>query len=768
MKNYLLELDSNQQKAVCHTKGPIIILAGAGSGKTRVITYRIVNLIHQGIPPHNILALTFTNKAANEMRERIANKIGSSSKLWMGTFHSIFAKLLRFNASAIGYTSNFSIYDTLDSKSLLKQIIKELNLDDNTYNNARILNRISWAKNNLINANQYSQREDILTHDRKSNRPSLGKIYQEYENRSLASNAMDFDDLLFKFYHLISSNKDILDNYQETFKYILVDEYQDTNHLQYKIINLLASKYRNICVVGDDSQSIYSFRGATVKNILNFQVDYPDAEVCKLEQNYRSTKTIVDTANKIIKYNTNRLEKNVFSENEPGSKIELHYLKNESEEAMYVANDIFNSHTLKNMPYDQFSILYRTNAQSRPIEEALRKIGIPYNIYGGLSFYSRKEIKDTVAYLRLAINPNDEEAFKRVINYPKRGIGQTTVDKILSIVYANKEPLFNVLTDIDKYISGKQIESIKIFVELINTFTDLAKTNNAYQMVNQIITDAGISLDLYNDKTVEGLNKFNNLQEILNAAKQFVSEVDDPEDAKLTNFLQEIALYNNNDDVNKENAQGAKVSLMTVHSAKGLEFLNVYIVGVENGLFPSQMSVAESNLEEERRLFYVAITRAKKRLVVTNVKQRYKYGLLKECETSIFIDELKACGGDNISIRDSNKYISDKKNSVNIYSKQEKVAAVKQTKPNINTFDTKHNLVPLTANTINRSINSDAGQLLLDKIKVGTKVKHSKFGVGQVIDIVYNNANSAVTVDFGKSGTKQLLVHYAKLEILLY
>src|SRR6195952_212585 len=637
--DYLAGLNPEQQAAVKQIKGPVMIIAGAGSGKTRVITYRVAHLIRSGVDSFNILVLTFTNKAAREMRERIINLVGPEAKnIWIGTFHSVFAKILRVEADKLGYPNNFTIYDTDDSKSVLRAILKEMNLDDKLYSVNFVLNRISAAKNNLVSWMEYQQNEQIQADDIATKRNMLGTIYQNYATRCYRAGAMDFDDLLFKTNELLKVSPDTLHKYQHKFKYLMVDEYQDTNFSQYLIVKKLAAVNENICVVGDDAQSIYAFRGANIQNILNFEKDYPDLKIFKLEQNYRSTQNIVNVANSIIANNKEQLKKNVFSEKEHGDKIKVMRAFSDNEEGKLVAEAIMHERTTKGMKWKDFAILYRTNARSRSMEEALRKMGTPYKIYGGLSFYQRKEIKDLIAYFRLTFNPNDEEALKRVINYPRRGIGDTTVDRIIVSADQNNVTPFEVVINPSKYLDGRSSASVGVFGTLIQSFQVIAKTLSAYETALHISQHSGLLKDLYEDKSVEGLNRYENIQELLNGIKEF-SEREDIEEKGLNIFMQDIALLTNDD--NDKNKDADTVSLMTIHSSKGLEFSQVHVVGLEENLFPSQMALnSRSDLEEERRLFYVGITRAETKLTLSYAPSRFKFGTLISCEPSRFLDEI--------------------------------------------------------------------------------------------------------------------------------
>ena len=621
--------------------GPMIVIAGAGSGKTRVLTYKIAYLMTQGVDPFNILALTFTNKAAREMKERIANIVGDEAKnLWMGTFHSVFARILRIEAHKIGYTSNFTIYDSDDSQKLVARIIKELNLDKEQYKYKIIFSRISSMKNNFISANQYINDDDMLLSDKISNRPKFHDIYKQYVERCFKAGAMDFDDLLLKTNELLNSYPDTLSKYQNIFRYILVDEYQDTNHSQYLIIRSLSDKFQNICVVGDDAQSIYSFRGANINNILNFQKDFPDSKIFRLEQNYRSTKNIVNAANSIIEYNQKRLKKNVWTNNESGEKISVNKLLTDGEEGRFVASSIFENKMQSQMKNSDFAILYRTNAQSRSFEDALRKKNIPYRVYGGLSFYQRKEIKDVLAYLRLLINKDDEEAFKRIINFPARGIGLTTLNKI-AIEAKNKSVSdYTFLKNYSKssfILNNSTKNKLLEFVVMIESIKAKLQSLDVFEITKEVLKQSGLYNLYKNDESMEGVNRIQNIEELLNGIKDFV-ENNDKNQVSVSTFLQDVALATDQDNENNDNN---KVALMTIHLAKGLEFPFVYIVGLEENLFPSAMNLnSRTDLEEERRLFYVALTRAEKKIYLSYVLSRYRWGKPVDSEKSRFIDEI--------------------------------------------------------------------------------------------------------------------------------
>ncbi|HEK20560.1 MULTISPECIES: ATP-dependent helicase [unclassified Mucilaginibacter] len=757
--DYLQGLNPEQKAAVLQIKGPVMIIAGAGSGKTRVITYRVAHLIRSGVDSFNILVLTFTNKAAKEMRERINHIVGPEAKnIWMGTFHSVFAKILRVEADRLGYPSNFTIYDTDDSKSVLRAILKEMQLDDKLYAVNFVLNRISAAKSALLTPVAYQGNPQIQAEDDSQRRPLLGKIYETYAQRCYRAGAMDFDDLLLKTNELLRDHADVRNKYQHKFKYIMVDEYQDTNHSQYSIVKRLASVNENLCVVGDDAQSIYAFRGANIQNILNFEKDYPDLKVFKLEQNYRSTQNIVNVANSIIANNKDQLKKNVFSEKDTGDKIKVMRAFSDNEEGKMVADAIMHQRSTKSLKWKDFAILYRTNAQSRSMEEALRKLNIPYKIYGGMSFYQRKEIKDLIAYFRLTFNPNDEEALKRVINYPKRGIGDTTVDRI--IVAADKHQLtpFEVILEAPRYVE-KAPAALTAFATMIQSFQVITKTLSAYDAALHIAQHSGLLKDLYDDKSVEGLNRYENIQELLNGIKEF-SEREDIEEKGLDVFMQDVALLTNDD--NDKNKDADTVSLMTIHSSKGLEFPQVHIVGLEENLFPSQMSLnSRSDLEEERRLFYVAITRAEYKLTISYATSRFKFGTLINCEPSRFLDEIdakyleldfsaKPAPSPSSSFGDERSAWSRK--PADTFSKPKPATA-----PPVK-----------TTSILAKAHVPSAGFKPADtsNLQVGMEVEHERFGFGKVISLEGNKPDIKATIFFKEIGQKQLLLKFAKLSIV--
>ena len=757
--DYLKGLNPAQRDAVLQIQGPVMIIAGAGSGKTRVITMRVAHLVASGVDAFNILVLTFTNKAAREMRERIMHVVGDEAKnIWMGTFHSVFAKILRVEADKIGYPNNFTIYDTDDSKSVIRAILKEMQLDDKLYNANFVYNRISGAKNNLISWQEYQQNEQIQADDFSSGRGQLGKIYETYANRCFRAGAMDFDDLLFKTNELLKRYPEVLNKYQHKFKYLMVDEYQDTNFSQYLIVKKLAAVNENICVVGDDAQSIYAFRGANIQNILNFEKDYPDLKVFKLEQNYRSTQNIVNVANSIIANNKEQLKKNVFSEKEEGDKIKVMRAFSDNEEGKIVAEAIMQERSTKGMKWHDFAILYRTNAQSRSMEEALRKLNIPYKIYGGQSFYQRKEIKDLIAYFRLTINPADEEALKRVINYPRRGIGDTTVDKIILAADQNMVTVWEAVINPSKYLDGRSSAAVGTFATMIQSFQVITRTQSAYDAALHIAQHSGILKDLYEDKSVEGLNRYENIQELLNGIKEF-SEREDIEEKGLDVFMQDVALLTSDDK--NEDKDADTVSLMTIHSAKGLEFPQVFVVGLEENLFPSQMSLnSRSDLEEERRLFYVAVTRAERKLHISYATSRFKFGTLISCEPSRFLDEIDARYLEldftaKPAPSANNPFFDDERNSWNkrgndVFSKPKPAAPVKTTSILAKAHVPSPGFAP-----------SDTSNL-----QVGMEVEHERFGFGKVINLEGNKPDIKATIFFKEIGQKQLLLKFAKLRIL--
>lgn len=751
--DFINELNSSQQAAVVNTQGPSLVIAGAGSGKTRVLTYRIAQLLSQGVPAYKILALTFTNKAAREMQKRIAELVGSdiAANLWMGTFHSIFSKILRFEAEKLGYTSSYTIYDTQDSKNLIKAIVKELKLDDKVYKPSVVLGRISMAKNNLIVAQSYAQSQRILSEDTAAKRPLLGDIYKLYQQRCKQSDTMDFDDLLLQTNILFRDHPDVLAKYQQKFSHILVDEYQDTNYSQYLIVKKLSESHHNICVVGDDAQSIYSFRGARIENILNFKNDYPDFKMYKLEQNYRSTTTIVDAANCVISKNKEQIPKRTFSQNEEGEKIKVLRALSDKEEGFQVTNEIFRLANYEQQEYSDFAILYRTNAQSRILEEALRKRNIPYKIYGGQSFYQRKEVKDLLAYFRLTVNQNDEEAFKRIINYPRRGIGDSTVDKIREVAGKYQVSMWTVLCNLDKVagaFNAGTLAKLQKFGVMIERFKEQVANENAYDAAVLIARSSGIIDDLSNDETPEGVSRKENIQELLNGIKDFSETAyKDGKDDKLPAFLEGVALLTDQDG-EKEGDQN-KVTLMTIHASKGLEFPNVFITGMEEELFPAQQSVTTpAGLEEERRLFYVALTRAEKRAFMSFATSRYKNGQVVSSRPSRFIAEIDS------EFLEGYTPLRDEPSSFKLRTapaaasgfKKPAIALNTAAKVDIPEID-RSKLQPIDSNLV----------------VPGMVIYHPTFGAGKVINLEGLGVQKKAKVVFAEGGTRTLLLKFAKL-----
>ncbi|WP_025765250.1 ATP-dependent helicase [Dyadobacter tibetensis] len=752
-ENYLQTLNEPQREAVLHGNGPLMIIAGAGSGKTRVLTFRIAQLIENGVDPFRILSLTFTNKAAGEMRHRIENEIGTEARnIWMGTFHSVFAKILRIEARYLGYTSDFSIYDTDDSKSLLRSIIREFNLDDKVYKANVVYNRISGAKNRLVSAEDYANSPVIQADDDAARMKEMGRIYKTYVGRCFQANAMDFDDLLFNTNVLFRDFPDVLYKYQHKFQHVMVDEFQDTNVSQYLITRKLSAVHRNICVVGDDAQSIYAFRGANIENILNFEKDFPDVRTIKLEQNYRSTATIVNAANSVIARNKSQLKKETFTANEEGSLIDVIKAGSDNEEGRLIAGAIFEEKMQKSLSNEDFAILYRTNAQSRSFEEALRKLGIKYRIIGGMSFYQRKEIKDLLAYLRYTVNQRDEEAFKRIINLPKRGIGDGTVAKITVAASENGVGVWDIISNASYYIGGRIASPIDQFATLIKSYKVLVEQgNDAYEIASQVAKTSKLLKELYEDKTVEGLSRYENVQELLNGIKEFVDS-EETEDKSLSAFLQSVSLLTNADEPD-DDADHDRVTMMTIHSAKGLEFKNVFVVGLEEDLFPSQMMLeTRQDLEEERRLFYVAITRAEKKLSFSYAETRYQWGRLKMCEPSRFLLEV-----DKKFLNVSRILAGMETGAGSSSGGSSFVRNLTPRKPS-----EPRNIAGTKAHTPSGDFNpSDTSEL-----KAGDKVEHMKFGFGTVIRMDVNGADRKAIVKFDGVGEKTLLLSFAKLRIL--
>ena len=746
MSDYLNELNDDQKKAVLHKNGPLIVIAGAGSGKTRVLTYRIVHLINEGVDPFNILALTFTNKAAKEMKKRISQSVGDSiaKNIWMGTFHSVFARILRSEASFIGYPTSFTIYDTQDSERLVSNIIKELKLNKDNYKAKQIRNRISSLKNNFISPEKYYSVPDLVEQDKISKREQFVTIYKRYNDRCFKASAMDFDDLLLKTNELLNKFPEILSKYQDKFRYIMVDEYQDTNYSQYLIIKSLSDRYENLCVVGDDSQSIYSFRGANIDNILNFKKHYPNCSTYKLEQNYRSSNNIVQCANSLIKKNQFKLDKTIWTSNEDGDKILVNKSQTDSDEGRFIASSIFQEKNNEYLDNSSFAVLYRTNAQSRSIEDALRKINIEYQVFGGLSFYQRKEIKDVLAYLRLTQNQNDEESFRRIINFPPRGIGQTTIDKLTLISEKENLSLFDSISKIKNYdikINSSTIDKLENFQNLILSLKVFSNNNNALDTATHILNKSFI-INYYKDEgSLESFNRIENIEELINGINDFMLGQNElyESDKSLSKYLEDVALYSETD----KNIESNKVSLMTIHMAKGLEFPIVYVVGLEENLFPSIMSInSREEIEEERRLFYVAMTRAEKKLILSYCNQRFKWGNIVESEPSRFLSEI------------DNKFTINNNIQRETPSIDNKLLRIKKirTKPTLSSL--KKIKKDISNNIINININVD------------DNVFHERFGKGKVIEIEYDGNNSRATINFQNSGQKKVLLRFAKLKIL--
>jgi DNA helicase-2/ATP-dependent DNA helicase PcrA len=774
----LKDLNAEQRKAVESVAGPSLVIAGAGSGKTRVLTYRVAHLLNLGVDSFNVLALTFTNKAAREMKTRIIDLVGTSDaqNVWMGTFHSIFARVLRIDGHHLGYPSNFTIYDTEDSKRVIRSLVKDNNLDDKVYAAGYVLHRISAAKTSLISALEYNESPELREYDNSSGKPFVGQLYLQYQSRLVRASAMDFDDLLFNMNILLRDFPDVLYKYQQKFKFILVDEYQDTNYAQYLIVKKLAANNENICVVGDDAQSIYAFRGANIQNILNFKSDYPDLKVFKLEQNYRSTKTIVAAANSLILNNKQQIFKEIWTDNSEGAKITLIRSATDTEESNLVAQSIFENKMNNQLPNAAFAILYRTNAQSRSLEDALRRMNIPCRIYGGQSFYQRKEIKDLLAYFRLVVNPNDEDALLRVINYPARGIGKTTVEKLIIASDEYKKSIYEILEDPSSYpvhLTEGTSYKLTTFITMIRSFSVLLKTKPAYDLAKHIATSSGLLKEMYEDKTPEGVSRFENIEELLNAIKEFTEKTSEPpetpgipispdeipiqsdenEPRTLDRFMQDIALLTDQDSGDTEDQD--RVLLMTIHAAKGLEFPYVYVVGMEENLFPSMQSMSSrTDLEEERRLFYVAITRAEQKLTLSYAENRYRWGNLTSNEPSRFLQEIPEKHIDHIE-KPMNRQASfrseDNFSGILAGSKP-----VRENPVNLKNFQ-KLKSIPTGQAPLNNTG---------EEIQVGMEVEHDRFGKGKVISLEGNGPNTKATVFFPGVGQKQLLLRFAKLKII--
>ena len=771
MQDYLKGLNERQQKAVLHIDGPLMIVAGAGSGKTKVLTTRIAHLMAKGVDAFNILALTFTNKAAAEMKERVEHILGNreARNLYIGTFHSVFARILRAEAHRIGYPNSFTIYDTDDAKSVVKAVTNELNLDTQHYKPNTVYNRISSAKNALVGPQEYISDYYLQQEDMRSNRPMIGQIYDAYSKRCFKNGAMDFDDLLFKFYEILKGFPEVLHKYQHKFKYILIDEYQDTNPAQYEIIKLLGAAHENVCVVGDDAQSIYSFRGATIQNILQFQKDYDDVEVIKLEQNYRSTQNILTIANEVIKNNKGQIPKTLFTENATGEKIKLVRTMTDNEEGKFVADAIQELRLRNHYSNKEFAILYRTNAQSRSYEESLRRMNIPYTIYGGISFYQRKEIKDFIAYLRLIVNPRDEEALKRIINYPVRGIGKTSVDR--AIMHANEQniSMWEVLENAPRFgFKAGTLQAIEEFVLMIRSFKSMLGVKNAYDIAFHVGKQTAFIKELFNDKSTEGVQRYENVQELLNSIKEFTEtpmseESGEVGDKGLSAYLQQITLLT---DADEKDPNADTVKLMTIHAAKGLEFSVVFVGGLEESLFPNAMALnTREELEEERRLFYVAITRAKGRLYLTHANTRYRFGQLVQSDASRFISEIpieyldKSFAGGGVKNQSGSGFAMGNAfermqrgfgGGGETKSKSIVSSLITNTKPKEVVHTPSANFIPSS----------------ITDLKLGSRVEHQKFGFGEITSLEGSAHNPVATIKFDQNGEKKIMLNYAKLMIV--
>lgn len=774
MQDYLQGLNEQQREAVTHINGPLMIVAGAGSGKTKVLTTRIAHLMAHGVDAFNILALTFTNKAAAEMKERIEKILGNSEarNLYIGTFHSVFARILRAEAHRIGYPNNFTIYDTEDSRSVLKTVIKELELDDKQYKPSTVHNRISSAKNALVTATEYANDYYIQQEDMRSNRPAIAKIYKAYSDRCFKNGAMDFDDLLLKMFELLRDFPDALHKYQHKFKYILIDEYQDTNAVQYQITKLLAAVHENICVVGDDAQSIYSFRGATIENILQFQKDYDDVKIIKLEQNYRSTQNILHVANEVIKNNKGQIPKLLWTENMHGEKIRLVRTMTDNDEGRFVADTIQEQKLRNHFANRDFAVLYRTNAQSRAFEECLRRMGIAYRIYGGLSFYQRKEIKDFIAYLRVIVNPKDEEALKRIINYPARGIGKTSIEKV--VIHANEQNItfYDVLQRAGEFgFKGGTLEAMQNFVTMIRYFQSLLTDKNAYDVAVQVGKHTNMVKELFSDKTNEGLARYENIQELLNSIKEW-TDSPDTEDGELISkslgaYLQQIILLT---DADEKKGTGDEVKLMTIHSAKGLEFQVVFVAGLEEMLFPNALSInTREELEEERRLFYVAITRAKQKLWLSYANARYRFGSLVQNDASRFLTEMPEAYLDKSYAGGGAKNQASFSNMGSAFERMHRGFGFEETDYKTAKTETKkpsYLNAPARPQLTEHKPAADFTPSDTSKLQAGQKVEHQKFGFGEVIKMEGAANNPIATINFGANGEKKIMLNYAKLRIV--
>lgn len=760
--SYLDELNPSQLAPTTNIHGPTMVIAGAGSGKTRVLTFRIAHMMEQGIDPFNIMALTFTNKAAREMTERIGRIVGASEakNITMGTFHSVFSRILRYNADKLGYPSNFTIYDTQDSKSVLKQVAKDLKLDEKIYKPGNCLNRISAAKNNLISPEAYAENAEINAEDKMARRPEMARVYKAYASRCFKAGAMDFDDLLYQTNVLLRDFPDVLSYYQQKFKYILVDEYQDTNFAQYLIVKKLAAVYENICVVGDDAQSIYSFRGANIQNILNFKVDYPDYKLYKLEQNYRSTKNIVEAANSVIKRNQDQIEKKVWTDNHEGKKIKVVRTLTENEEGKLVVNRIFDIKQAEGLMYSVFAILYRTNKQSRAFEESLRKLNMPYKIFGGLSFYQRREIKDLLGYFRLVANPNDEEALKRVINYPKRGIGKTTIENIIIVANERGVSMWDVISNFHEYpvnINSGAKNKISDFVTMIRSFTAQMSKMNAYDLAQEISRSSGIIKELFadKDKGVEEIERYQNIEQLLSGIKEFTITNEESGNIYLPDFMMDVALLTDADNTKDDDKN--YVTLMTIHSSKGLEFPHVFLVGMEENLFPSQMVLnSRTELEEERRLFYVAVTRAKDTCTLTYAASRFVWGNLQTSESSRFITEI-----DEVYLEMENPPRAGGRSLSSGFDKPFTGGLNRALSGSSSTPSAPKNFKPVSRPNGSGIVGSENLEL-----KVGYMVNHGRFGKGKVTQMVGEGQDKKATIFFPHHGAKTVLLRFANLTVL--
>lgn len=777
MQRYISQLNEAQQEPVLQKDGPMIIIAGAGSGKTRVLTIRIAYLMSLGVDAFNILALTFTNKAAREMKKRISDIVGTNEakNLWMGTFHSVFARILRSEADKLGFPSNFTIYDTQDSVRCISGIIKEMQLDRDVYKPKQVLSRISSYKNSLITVKAYNNNPELQEQDAMSKKPRLGEIYANYVDRCFKSGAMDFDDLLLKTNELLNRFPDVLAKYQDRFRYIMVDEYQDTNHSQYLIVRALSDRFQNICVVGDDAQSIYAFRGANINNILNFQKDYDNVKTYRLEQNYRSSKNIVEAANSIIDKNKTKLDKVVWTANEFGAKIKVHRSVTDGEEGRFVAGEIFEQKMRNQMLNGQFAILYRTNAQSRAMEDALRKRDIPYRIYGGLSFYQRKEVKDVICYLRLVINPKDEEALVRVINYPARGIGDTTIEKLTVAANHYKRSIYEVMEHIDKIdlkLNSGTKAKLQDFVTMIKSFQVINQNQDAWFLTDHVTKKTGLVQELKKDGTPEGIARIENIEVLMGGIKDFIEgqkEIDGARGA-LSEFMEDVALAT---DLDKDTGDDDRVALMTIHLAKGLEFPYVFIVGLEEDLFPSAMSLnTRSELEEERRLFYVALTRAEHQAYLTYAQSRYRWGKLTDSEPSRFIEEITGEYLEYINPSDAGGYRYKPMMDIDIFGDVDK-SKLRLAKPVTGTPPKRYGEEPVSSSTIRKlkpvasnGTNTGGANLFDNKLAAGNIVMHERFGKGEVINLEGAGADKKAEIRFEVGGIKKLLLRFAKLDVI--